>query len=78
MFAGLMGTLNSFQKQTSQMARKVEKRAEIDARVKERVAREKEEIDKDKERQDKERKDREEQLRLDIHTETVPLCLVFL
>ena len=55
------------------MARKVEKRAEIDARVKERVAKEKEEIDKDKERQDKERKDREEQLRLDIHTETVPL-----
>ena len=74
MFAGLMGTLNSFQKQASKdskLAKQVEKRAEIDARVKERVAKEKEEMDADRERHDRERKEKDEQLQEELQTETV-------
>ena len=78
MFGALMGTLTSFQKQTSKDSNKVERRAEIDARVKERVAKEKEEIAAVRGRTDRERKEREEKQRTTLEIETVLpplLCL---
>jgi hypothetical protein len=72
MFGALMGTLTSFQKQTSKNSKSVmERRAEIDARVKERVAREKEEIAVIKERTDRERKEQEDQQRIKFENEIV-------
>ena len=66
-----MGTLTSFQKQTSARSKQVERRAEIDARVKERVKREKEVMDAEKEKGEKERRRKEEQVKLELETETV-------
>jgi len=75
MFGALLGTLNSFQKQTtgkdSKIARQTEKRAEIDARVKEQLAREKEELEGMKEAADRERRDKAEQAKLKIISERV-------
>jgi len=75
MFGALLGTLNSFQKQTtgkdSKIARQTEKRAEIDARVKEQLAREKEELEGMREAADRERRDRAEQAKLKIISERV-------
>jgi hypothetical protein len=75
MFGALMGTLNSFQKQStgrdSKLARQVEKRAEIDARIKERVAKEAEKIEAAKEKESRERREREEDMRLKLIAETV-------
>ena len=71
MFGDLMGTLTSFQKQTSARSKQVERRAEIDARVKERVAREKEVMDAEKEKLEKERRRKEEQVKMELETETV-------
>ena len=73
MFGALMGTLSSFQKQTSKKDSKsvLERRAEIDARVKEKVAKEKEELAVINERTDRERKEEEEQRRIKLETETV-------
>jgi sRNA-binding protein len=72
MFGALMGTLTSFQKQSSRDSKSVfEKRAEIDARVKEKVAKEKEELAAEKERTDKERKEKEDQLKGQLEIETV-------
>jgi pinin/SDK/memA/ protein conserved region len=74
MFGALMGTLTSFQKQTSKDSKSVlERRAEIDARVKERVAREKEEMAVIKERTDRERKEQEDQQRIKFENEIVLL-----
>ena len=77
MFGALMGTLTSFQKQTSRDSKSVfERRAEIDARVKERAAKEKVELDAERERMDKERKEKEEQHKSQLEIETVlPLRL---
>jgi len=83
MFGALMGTLTSFQKQTSARSKQVERRAEIDARVKERVKREKEVMAAEKEKGEKERRRKEEQVKLELETETVlfppetlpPICL---
>jgi hypothetical protein len=81
MFGALMGTLNSFQKQASKdskLAKTVSKRAEIDARVKEKVAREKEEIAASRGVAEKERKEKEEEDKLKLETETVgPFPLIF-
>src|SRR5271156_5186762 len=71
MFGALMGTLNSFQKQTSKDSTRVEKRAEIDARVKEKVAKEQEELAIVKTQQEKERKLQEEENRIKLESETV-------
>jgi pinin/SDK/memA/ protein conserved region len=74
MFGALMGTLNSFQKQTSKdskLAKQNEKRAEIDARVKEKVAKEKEELDATKEKVRRERREREEETKNLLESETV-------
>jgi hypothetical protein len=70
MFGALMGTLNSFQKQ-SLNSKSVEKRAEIDARVKKRVLQEKEELEADRERNERERKQRDEETREAIEKEAV-------
>ena len=76
MFGALMGTLTSFQKQTSRDSKSVlERRAEIDARVKEKVAKEKEELASEKERMDKERKGKEEQLKSQLEIEAVLTCV---
>jgi hypothetical protein len=74
MFGALMGTLNSFQKQVSKdtkLAKTVSKRAEIDARIKEKVQREKEEIDASRGQAEKERKEKEEEDKVRLETETV-------
>src|SRR5947207_2149477 len=72
MFGALMGTLTSFQKQTSRDSKSLlERRAEIDARVKERVAKEKEDLDAERERMDKERKEKEEQVKSKLEIENV-------
>jgi hypothetical protein len=74
MFGALMGTLTSFQKQTSRtskLGKQVEKRAEIDARVKERVEKEGEAIKAEKELESKERKEREEKQRIEFQNEAV-------
>lgn len=74
MFGALMGTLNSFQKQVSKdskLAKQVERRAEIDARVKERVAKEKDEMDAVKDREEREKRESEESHRLKLEAETV-------
>ena len=80
MFGALMGTLNSFQKQASKdskLAKTVSKRAEIDARVKEKVSREKEEIAASRGLAEKERKEKEEEDKLKLETETVDPFPVF-
>lgn len=71
-----MGTLNSFQKQNRQNKTTVEKRAEIDARIKEKVAKEKEEMEADKERLDRERREREEEMKIANEKETVRFVLM--
>jgi pinin/SDK/memA/ protein conserved region len=72
MFGALLGTLNSFQKQSSgKIARQTEKRAEIEARVKEQLAREKEELDEKREAAGRERKERLDQAKLQIVNERV-------
>lgn len=74
MFGALMGTLNSFQKQVSKdskLAKTVSKRAEIDARIKEKVQREKEEIEAGRGQAEKERKEKEEEEKLKLENETV-------
>jgi Skp family chaperone for outer membrane proteins len=71
MFGALMGTLTSFQKQTSSKDSKLAKRAEIDARIKERVAKEKEEMEAVKEQTERERKEQEEEQKSKLETETV-------
>ena len=75
MFGALLGTLNSFQKQStgkdSKIARQTEKRAEIDARVKEQLAREKEELEGMRDTAERERRDRAEQAKLKIVSERV-------
>jgi hypothetical protein len=74
MFGALMGTLNSFQKQASKdskLAKTVSKRAEIDARIKEKAAREKEEIAASRDLAEKERKEKEYEHKLKLETETV-------
>jgi hypothetical protein len=70
MFGALMGTLSSFRKQ-SQNSKSVEKRAEIDARVKEKVAKEKEVMAANREKAEQERREREEEAKELIHKETV-------
>jgi hypothetical protein len=78
MFGALMGTLTSFQKQSSRDSKSVfERRAEIDARVKEKVAKEKVELLAERERMDKERKEQEEQLKTKLETETVLIYVSF-
>jgi sRNA-binding protein len=77
MFGALMGTLNSFQKQTSKdskLAKQTERRAEIDARVKEKVAKEKEEVAATKEKETRERREREEEAKTLLEEETVFSC----
>jgi pinin/SDK/memA/ protein conserved region len=77
MFGALLGTLNSFQKQSSgKIARQTEKRAEIEARVKEQLAREKEELDEKREAAERERKERLEQAKLQIVNERVSSLFV--
>jgi hypothetical protein len=74
MFGALMGTLNSFQKQTSKdskLAKQTERRAEIDARVKEKVAKEKEELAATKEKVQRERREREDETKNLLESETV-------
>jgi len=61
MFGALMGTLSSFQKATRGNA-KMGQRAEIEARVKEKVQREKEELGIRKERMEEEKRVQEEEL----------------
>lgn len=61
MFGALMGTLSSFQKATRGNA-KMGQRAEIEARVKEKVQREKEELGIRKERMEEEKRLQEEEL----------------
>ena len=61
MFGALMGTLSSFQKATRGNA-KMGQRAEIEARVKEKVQREKEELGIRKEKMEEEKRLQEEEL----------------
>ena len=66
-----MGTLNSFKNQQKKEVRNVERRAEIDARIQERVKREKEEMEERKVKEDNERKEKELEERGRIDAETV-------
>jgi hypothetical protein len=75
MFGALMGTLTSFQKSSSQSNRKTSQRAEIEARVKEKVQREKEELSAGKERLEGERKQLAIELVKKQNEEKVPLSL---
>jgi pinin/SDK/memA/ protein conserved region len=68
MFGALMGTLTSFQKQSSKTARQ---RAEIDARVKEKVAKEKAQLAKNKLLAARERVQKEDDFRLKLQREYV-------
>src|SRR5579859_3467351 len=74
MMGALMGTLSSFKKQTSsdsKLAKQVERRAEIDARVKEKAEKEKEVIAASRVKEDKERREREEEAKMKLERETV-------
>jgi len=74
MFGALMGTLSSFQKQ-SLNSKTVGKRAEIDARVKERVQKEKEEMEANREKEERERRQKEEEGKERNERETVCFSL---
>jgi hypothetical protein len=78
MFGALMGTLNSFQKQSSKdskLAKQSEQRAQIDARVKQKVAKEKAEIAATKEKTIREQRERNQESKMLIETELVWLWL---